>query len=185
MVKASRSGTHKAGSNDTQGKGSAPTQPNGQQPSTNAQAKGNVPTQPASPLVSDASPKKGKQSSKSRQPKVGGTAVAGAKSTQAKELTTGSPANQQPEYYNRDTRRRMEHMGTGPYSERATVDPRERRKKRKERLQERQDRIKQLVNAKGPSRDVKLGRRNTYFLIGLVVAIILLFAAYIIFRHPF
>lgn len=177
MVKASRSGSPKAGSNDSQAKESAQAQPTGQQ-STNTPTRANAQAQ-------TDSLKKGKQSSKNRQPKIGGTAVAGAKSTQPKELTTGSPANQQPEYYNRDTRRRMEHMGTGPYAERATVDPRERRKKRQERLQERQERIKHLVNAKGPSRDVKLGRRNTYFLIGLAIAIVALFAAYIIIRHPF
>ena len=167
MVKASRSGSQKAGSNQT------PAQ-------DNAQAQ----TQPDSQAA--AGQKRGKQSGKSSQhAKVGGTAVTGAKSTQAKELTTGSPANQQAEYYNRDTRRRMQQMGTGPYSERATLDPRERRKKRKERLQERQERIKHLVDAKGPSRNVRLGRRNTLFLIGVVLVIIILIAAFIIIRHPF
>ncbi|HEY3992978.1 MAG TPA: hypothetical protein VGM01_08890 [Ktedonobacteraceae bacterium] len=167
MVKASRSGTHKAGSND------------------DTQAKENAQAQPTSKPSAATSQSKGKQSNKKYQPKIGGTAVAGAKSTQQKETGAGSPSNQQAEYYNRDTRRRMEQMGTGPYAERATVDPRERRKKRKERLEERQERIKHLVNAKGPSRDVKLGRRNTLFLIGLVIAIIILFVVFIIIRHPF
>ena len=172
MVKASRSGSQKASSNDDiqVKKESTQTQQMLQ----------------SAPIAATSNQKKGKQSSgKSRQAKIGGTAVTGAKSTQQKELSTGSPSNQQPEYYNRDTRRRMEHMGTGPYTERASVDPRDRRKKRKERLQERQDRVKQLVNARGPSRDVKLGRRNTYFLIGIVLFIIILIAAFIIIRHPF
>ena len=184
MVKASRSGSQKAGSNDIQAnKGSAQAQPTGQ-PSTNIQAsKSSSQTQPASVSTDQ---KKGKQSSKSRQSRVGGTAVAGAKSTQQKELTTGSPANQQPEYYNRDTRRRMEHMGTGPYTERTSAnDPRERRKKRKERLEERQERIKHLVDARGPSRNVKLGRRNTLFLIGIAAVLVILIVAFIIIRHPF
>jgi tetrahydromethanopterin S-methyltransferase subunit G len=186
MVKASRSGSQKAGSNDTQAQSN-------KQPSTNTQAKNGVQaqetSQPSTTATSHASTatshRKGKQSSKSSQARIGGTAVAGAKSTQQKETSTGSPSNQQPEYYNRDTRRRMEHMGTGPYAERAVVDPRERRKKRKERLEERQERIKHLVNAKGPSRDVKLGRRNTYFLIGIVLALIILVVAFIVIRHPF
>jgi DNA mismatch repair ATPase MutL len=179
MVKASRSGSQKAGSNDTQAQSS-------KQPSTNTQTKNGTQAQETSqPSTTATSHRKGKQSSKSSQARIGGTAVAGAKSTQQKETSTGSPSNQQPEYYNRDTRRRMEHMGTGPYAERAVVDPRERRKKRKERLEERQERIKHLVNAKGPSRDVKLGRRNTYFLIGIVLALIILVVAFIVIRHPF
>src|SRR4051812_42907403 len=123
MVKASRSGSQKAGSNDNQPTGKAQAQTTGQP----------APAQTKS-SQSPASSHKSKQSGKSRQSKIGGTAVTGAKSTHPKELSTGAPANQQAEYYNRDTRRRMEHMGTGPYSERATVDPRERRKKRQDRL---------------------------------------------------
>lgn len=167
MVKTSRSGSHKAGSNDTPADESAQAQPISQ------------------PSRASSGQKKGKQRGKNQQPKIGGTAVSGAKSTQPKELTTGTPANQQAEYYNRDMRRRMEHMGTGPYSERAAIGPRERRKKRQERLQERQERIKQLVDAKGPSRDVKLGRRNTYFLIGMAALLIIIIALFLIIRHPF
>lgn len=179
MVKTSRSGSQKADSNETQAGRSAPAQP---------AAKGNAPAQAQAQgqAGSSASAKKGRQSGKSsHRPKIGGTAVAGAKSTQQKELTTGAPANQQAEYYNRDMRRRMEHMGTGPYAERAAADPRERRKKRKERLEERQERIRHLVDAKGPSRNVKLGRRNTLFLIGIGLALVILVAAFLIIRHPF
>lgn len=174
MVKASRSGSQKAGSNDNQPAGKTQAQPESQP--VPAQAKSSQPP---------TGTHKGKQGNKSRRTKIGGTAVAGARSTQPKELSTGAPANQQAEYYNRDMRRRMEHMGTGPYSERAAIDPRERRKKRQERLQERQDRIKQLVDAKGPSRDVRLGRRNTYFLVGVVLAVIIVIVIFLIIRHPF
>lgn len=175
MVKASRSGSQKTDSNETQAGKKAQAQ-SASQPAANTQA---------GDTQRPTGQKGGKQSGKNRKPQIGGTAVAGAKSTRPKELSTASPANQQAEYYNRDTRRRMEHMGTGPYSERAVVDPRERRKKRKERLQERQDRIKQLVDAKGPSRDVRLGRRNTYFLIGAALAVILLIVLFVLIRHPF
>ena len=168
MVKANRPGSQKAAANDT--------------PAGKQQA------QPASTPPSDASAsqkKSSKQSGKNRQSAVGGTAVPGAKSTQPKELSTASPANQQAEYYNREMRRRMQQMGTGPYSERATIDPRERRRKRQEKLKERQEKIKHLVDARGPSRDIKLGRRNTYFLIGIAVLIVLLIIVFIVVRHPF
>ncbi len=167
MVKANR--PQKAAANDT---------PAGKQ---------QTPPAGAPPSAANASQRKGsKQSGKNRQPRIGGSAVPGAKSTQPKELSTASPANQQAEYYNREMRRRMQQMGTGPYSDRAALDPRERRrKKRQEKLRERQERIKHLVEASGPSRDIKLGRRNTYFLIGIAALIILLIVLFIIIRHPF
>lgn len=130
-------------------------------------------------------PPKGKQGGKSHKPTIGGTAIHGARSTQPKEISTGSPAEQQAESYNREMRRRMQHMGTGPYSERATMDPRERRRKRKERLKERQEQIRHTVDAKGPSRDIKLGRRNTLFLIGVVAAVLLLIVLFLIIKRPF
>ncbi|HEY0756312.1 MAG TPA: hypothetical protein VGD98_20320 [Ktedonobacteraceae bacterium] len=195
MVKASRSGSQKAEPDNTQAQkqASPKEQPAAQKAQVNGQSSTatNPKTQPVAQKVqangqpsTAANPKRGKQSSKGRQhTKIGGTAIVGAKSTQQKELTTTSPANQQAEYYNRDMRRRMEQMGTGPYAERAVADPRERRKKRKEHLQERQERIKQLVNAKGPSRNVRLGRRNTYFLIGIALALVILIAIFVIVRH--
>jgi hypothetical protein len=165
MVKVNRPGSQKAGSNDTQANEKQQARP------------------ASSPPGAGASEKKGRQSGKNRRPTIGGTAVQGAKSTQPKELSTGSPASQQAEYYNREMRRRMQQMGTGPYSERAVVDPRERRRKRQERLKERQERIRHTVDAKGPSRDIKLGRRNTYFLIGTFVVIILLIVLALFIRH--
>ncbi len=168
MVKVNRPGSQKTGSNNAQTHEPQQVQPVSQPSATGA-----------------TNQRKSKQTGKSRQRAVGGTAAPGAKSTQPKETGAGAPSQQQAEYYNRETRRRMEQMGTGPYAERATVDPRERRKKRKERLQERQERMAHLVNAKGPSRDIKLGRRNTYFVIGTVAAIIILVVVFIIIRHPF
>lgn len=168
MVKANRPGSHKAAANDS--------------------AAGKQQAQPADTPSSAARAehkKASKQSSKNRQSAIGGTAVPGAKSTQPKELSTASPANQQAEFYNREMRRRMEQMGTGPYSDRGTLDPRERSRKRREKLQERQERIKRLVDEKGPSRDIKLGRRNTYFLIATFALIILLVLLFIILRRPF
>lgn len=168
MVKANRSGSQKAAANDT---------PAGKQQTP--------PASTPSSAASTSQKRSSKQSGKHRQPAIGGSAIPGAKSTQPKELSTASPANQQAEYYNREMRRRMQQMGTGPYADRMALDSRERRRKRQEKLKERQEKIKRLVDAKGPSRDIKLGRRNTYFLIGTVALIVLLIVLFIIIRHPF
>lgn len=135
---------------------------------------------PTTPATSNQS--KGKQSGNRRKSTIGGSAVQGAKSMQPKEIPTGAAANQKPEYYNRETRRRMQQMGTGPYNERTQTDPREQRKKR---LEKRQEKIKQLVDAKGPSRNIKLGNRNTYFVIALIVLIVIGTIVAIIINHPF
>jgi hypothetical protein len=168
LVKENRPGSQKAAANDTAA---------GKQQTPSA----DISSSPANAEQTKTS----KQSGKSRQSAVGGTAVPGAKSTQPKELSAASPANQQAEYYNREMRRRMQQMGTGPYSDRATLDPRERRRKRLKKLKERQEKIKHLVDQKGPSRDIKLGRRNTYFLIAIIALIIALVVFFILIRRPF
>ena len=50
------------------------------------------------------------------RPHIGGSAVSGAKSTLPRPAPT-NPQEQQRESYNREMRRRMEHLGTGPQSE--------------------------------------------------------------------
>lgn len=126
---------------------------------------------------------KGKQSGKQRKPTIGGTAIQGARATQPKEVPTGPTANQKPEFYNRETRRRMQHMGTGPYNDQPNAaDLRDQRKKR---LKARQDKMKALVDAKGPSRDIKIGWRNTYFLIALAVLIVLVLVIFGFIRGVF
>jgi|SRR5579872_5991200 len=128
---------------------------------------------------------KGKQSSKNRRPAIGGTAVTGAKSTRPKEMpTTQNPnAEQQAETYNRDMRRRMQHMGTGPYSEPAPVPARKKAQKRLEERKKRQEEVKKNVISKGPSTDIRLGRRNTYFVLGALAFVILIIVIAIIIRH--
>lgn len=138
------------------------------------------PELPAKPEVT-----REKQSSKKGKPGIGGTAVQGAKSTQPKELKPTSPAQQQPEYYNRETRRRMQQMGTGPYSQQPTDALRNRKQKRLEKRKERQDEVKKTVVTRGPSTDVRLGRRNTYFMLTIVAIIVLVIVLAIIIRHPF
>ena len=126
---------------------------------------------------------KGKQSVRSTQARVGGTAVPGAKSMQPKEITTTNPQQQQAESYNRDMRRRMQHLGTGPGQGSTVQDQRQKRlDKRKKRIEERRQEVKKVA-ATGP-RNISLGRRNTYFLIAVVVVIILVIvAAYLINHH--
>src|SRR5262245_34997656 len=60
---------------------------------------------------------KSRQAGKSDKSRIGGTAVPGAKSTRPREINTASPTQQQAESYSREMRRRMQHMGTGPYGE--------------------------------------------------------------------
>ncbi len=128
---------------------------------------------------------KGKQSSKSRKPVIGGTAVQGAKSTQPKEITATSPAQQEAESYNREMRRRMQHMGTGPYGGNPTDVVRNRRQKRVDKRKQQQEDVKKTVATKGPSTNIKLGRKNTYFVLGTLFLIVLAIVVAIIIRHPF
>ncbi len=169
MVKANRPSSQKAGTNPT--------------PENDKQASGPEIISPT--VVTNPEPKRGKQSGRSRSSAVGGTAIKGAKSTVVKELSTGTPPDQQAEYYNRETRRRMQQMGTGPYSDRTANPSRDRRQKRQDRIKERQAEMKQRVDARGPSRDIKLGRRNAYFLIAIGTLLVVVIVLFIILRHPF
>ncbi len=142
----------------------------------------------SNPLVASSFPtNKGKQSNKNRKPVIGGSAVAGAKSTQPKEITSTNPQQQQAESYNRQMRRRMEHLGTGPYTESTPVTARDRKRKRLEKKkEERLQEVKKVV-AKGPNptRVGNLGRKNTYFILGVVAVLVILIVIFLIIRHPF
>ena len=128
---------------------------------------------------------RGKQSGKNRRPTIGGTAITGAKSTRPKEMPTSQTQNaeQQAETYNRDMRRRMQHMGTGPYSEPAPVPARKKAQKRIEERKKRQEEVKKNVISKGPSTDIKLGRRNTYFVLGALAFVVLVIVIAVIVHH--
>lgn len=116
---------------------------------------------------------------------VGGTAKSGAKST----LPRPAPANQQQqqqESYNREMRRRMERLGTGPGNE----DDRAAKiqKQRSKRLQRRQDRVEERreeARKRLPVSKPGLGRRNTIFLIAVVAAIVILIAVFALLRFYF
>jgi preprotein translocase subunit SecF len=129
---------------------------------------------------------KSKQSGKSDKSRVGGTAVPGAKSTQPREVHTTSPAKQEAESYNRMMRRRMQHLGTGPYGEDPAAAAHEKRQKRVERKKKRiEERRQEAKKSIGPGFSTALGRRNTYFLIAIVAIIVIVIVLAIIINHPF
>ena len=144
-------------------------------------------TKPQSATSMNIQTEKGKekQSSKNPRPVVGGTAVQGAKSTQPKEIKAASQTQQEAESYNREMRRRMQHMGTGPYGGSPTNAVRDRRQKRSDKRKQQQEEVKKTVVTKGPSTDIKLGRKNTYFVLGTLVLIVLVIVIALIIRHPF
>jgi len=74
-------------------------------------------------------------------------------------------------------------MGTGPYGGSQTDAVRDRRQKRIEKRKQRQEEVKKTVVAKGPSTNIKLGRRNTYFVLGTIVFIVLIIVITLIIRH--
>ena len=146
----------------------------------------NSPEPTPAPSISIQTEKsKGKASSKNRKPVIGGTAVQGAKSTQPKEIKATSPTQQEAESYNREMRRRMQHMGTGPYGASPTDAVRDRRQKRIDKRKQQQEEVKKTVVTKGPSTDIKLGRKNTYFVLGTLLLIVLAIVIALIIRHPF
>ena len=105
------------------------------------------------------------------RPRVGGTAMPGAKSTQPKEISTSNPQQQQADSYNRTMRRRMEHLGTGPSQGNTVQDQHKKRlEKRRKRIEERRAEVKKVA-ASGP-RKITIGRRNTYVLIAVAVLIV-------------
>jgi uncharacterized membrane protein len=172
MSKVNKPGSHKPAQNK-------PKAADTKKPAVGAQAN--------PPATGGTAANSGNQSGKGRKGEIGGTAAAGAKSTQPKEITSTDPKQQQAESYNRQMRRRMEHLGTGPYTESPALSVRDKKKKRIERKkQERLQEVKKVV-ARGPSpkRVGILGRRNTYFILGVVAALALLILVFLIIRHPF
>jgi preprotein translocase subunit SecF len=129
---------------------------------------------------------KGRQAGKGNKPRVGGTAVPGAKSTQPREVNTTSPTQREAESYSRVMRRRMQHLGTGPYGEDIAVAAQEKRQKRIERKKKRtEERRQEARKSISPGFSRSLGRKNVYFLIGAVAIIMILIAIALIINHPF
>lgn len=182
MAKVNKSGQHKPTAKDIKPARVQNTSAQSSPKSLSGKSITPAPT-PAAPLDTAS---KNKQGSKARKPTIGGTAVTGARSTMPKEIPTTGPAQDRPERYNRETRRRMEQMGTGPYNDTTASDPRRRRyEKRIEERKKRQEEVKKTVVTRGPSTNVKIGNKNTYFLLAVIGIVLLIVIIAIIIRHPF
>jgi hypothetical protein len=136
---------------------------------------------------SSARSEKRKEKGKESRPRIGGTAVQGAKSTQPKPVpTSNNPNQQQMESYNRTMRRRMEQIGAGPEGQNERLkEMREKRKKRIERKKRRIEEKRATIRKSLPSGGIKLGSRNFYFLIGTAAVIIVIIVLFLVFRNPF
>ena len=123
-----------------------------------------------------------KGGAKGKQSHVGGTAVPGAKSTLPKQIpTNNNSAQQQTESYNRDMRRSMQHLGTGPNENKANTVQEQRRKRierRKQRVEEERARLRRST----PGGKITLGRRNLYFILGTVALVVLLIVIFVVLR---
>jgi hypothetical protein len=174
MTKANRAGAQQP---DDGGKSGAKAASTGRDPEARGEStpSGAAAAKPTS---------KGKQSGKSNRPVIGGTAVAGAKSTQPKAVAQSNSPQQQAENYNRSMRRRMQKLGTGPYSENLAVTAQERRQKRIERKKRKSAELRQQVT-RGQRVNLSLGKRNTYFLIAMAALLVIIIVIAIIIRHPF
>ncbi len=81
-------------------------------------------------------------------------------------------------------RRRMQHLGTGPYSENQRATPQEQRKKRIERRKQRLEEERERLRRSSPTGKITLGRKNLYFIIAVAALIILLIVIFVILRMP-
>jgi hypothetical protein len=182
MTKAHKPGSQKPGPGKTRATGAKkPVAGAASSPGGTSQSKPQA--GPSITIQTDTA--KSKQGGKSPKPSIGGTALSGAKSTQPKEIKSTSPSQQEAESYNRETRRRMQHMSMGPYAEGPADAVRSRRQKRVEKRKQRQEEVKKTVVTRGPSTNIKLGRKNTYFVLGTLAFIILIIVIALIIRHPF
>ncbi|SRR5712691_528215 len=133
----------------------------------------------AKPQATAASKKK----SASSQPKVGGSAVQGAKSTQPRPVSASNDPNQQQmDSYNRTMRRRMEQMGGQSQEDRMHNMQKQRQKRidrKKNRLEEKRQEFRKSMPSGGR---VTLGRRNLYFLLGTIGVIVLFIVIFVILR---
>jgi len=169
MTKANKPESHKSGTNPPKAAG---VKPQGEQ---QTQAKKDQPVTG-----------KSKQAAKGDKARIGGTATPGAKSTQPREVNTTNPAQREAESYSRMMRRRMQHLGTGPYGQDPAVAAQEKRQKRIDRKRKRvEERRQEARKSISPGFSRSLGRKNVYFLIGAVAIIVLIIVIAIIINHPF
>jgi len=136
-------------------------------------------TKPAATTTTSGKSRSGK---KNKRLRGGGTAVPGAKSTQPKQNSpTNNPQQQEIEGYNRTMRRRMQHMGAGPYAgeQQKVKTLQQRRKERIERVKQRRAQHVASVKRSLPGGKLSTDTKRVYYLVAAVtiaiVAVILLF----------
>lgn len=119
---------------------------------------------------------------KKRPVQIGGSAQAGAKSTQARQTPeTNDPQELQYSSYNRDMRRRMQNMGTAPESQKGNPNL-DKRKKMLEKREKKQQELRQAVSKKIPKSTVAVGARGWIFPIIVFVILALLIGGFLILR---
>jgi hypothetical protein len=108
------------------------------------------------------------------KPRIGGTAVQGAKSTLPKQMPeTSDPNEQQMASYSRTLRRRVERMGATS-TDRRMQHVQEQRRRRVERNKQKREEMRATIRKSMPGGKVTLGTKNTIFLIGVVVLLVLI-----------
>ncbi len=138
------------------------------------------------PLVDASTSRKNRSGKKNSRLQIGGTAIAGAKSTQSKQVaSTNTPQQQEIESYNRTMRRRMQHMGAGPYAgeQKNVKTPQQKRKEKIERLKQRRAAQIAAVHRSLPGGKISTDTRRVYYLIaGVAMTIIAVIVLFILLR---
>jgi hypothetical protein len=118
------------------------------------------------------------------KPRIGGTAVQGARSTLPKQMPeTRDPNELQLASYGRAMRRRVERMGATSTERRLQNVQEQRRKRverRKQKLEEQRAAIRKSMPGGGK---ITLGRRNTIFLIAVIALLVLIIAVTVLVRY--
>ena len=80
-------------------------------------------------------------------------------------------------------RRRMQHLGTGPQGDNQKVNTiQEKRRKRIERRKQRIEQERERLRRSTPGGKITLGRRNLYFIIGVVALVVLIIVIFVVLR---
>lgn len=117
------------------------------------------------------------------KPRIGGTAVQGAKSTLPKQMpATSDPNEQQLASYSRAMRRRVEKMGTTS-TDRRMQNIQEQRRKRVERNKQKREEMRATIRKSMPGGGkVTLGKRNTFFLVGVIALLVIIIVIFALIR---
>ncbi len=130
--------------------------------------------------------RKNRSSKKNKHLQIGGTAVPGAKSTQPKKISsTNNPQQQEIEGYNRNMRRRMQQMGTGPYANEPQnmKTLQQKRKEKMERIKQRRAAQIAAVKRSLPGGKISTDTKRVYYLVaGVAIAIVAVILLFVILR---